>query len=188
MLSMILGYNINVILRIPRSSGEELFFDKAKRMKEKRTGKEYFQLRKSKAKAPSVAFTRVSKTNNGYYVELYNPAPGEYYPCEQAENGSVKPMDIEQKNFYAEQVDVAHRRWAAKKGLLEKILPILLVAIFALAIVLVLYGFSNYGTNIVQESAMKAAQMWDNVASSAAKAGQSLSNSPPPILVEPPVK
>lgn len=72
---------VNVKIRIARRNGEEWYFDRAKRIRDKETKKEYYLLRKMKAKAKVAIFKNMIRTNKGLWVEFYSPSKYEYYPC-----------------------------------------------------------------------------------------------------------
>lgn len=165
-----LGNRINVIIRVPRQNGSEIFFDKAIRKRDKKTGKEFYYLKRSKRNAPAMAFQELTRTNRGVFAELYSPAPGEYHEV-TFEKGNVKAMRTEQKNFYVDQIKHSYERWQNKKGVLDKLMPVLMIAMFAFAIILIFWGFSRYGidaiaTNIkaVGNAASKATHAFEDLA------------------------
>jgi len=85
---------VNVKIRIARKNGEEWFFDRARRVTDKVTRKEYYQLRKTKAKAKPALFKNMVKTNCGLWTEFFSPSPHEFYPCQIVEkDGDVFVAD-----------------------------------------------------------------------------------------------
>lgn len=198
-------YPVNVIIHIPRKNGEELYFDKAQRRTDKHDGKLFFRLKRMGKNAPAYAFESMIRTNKGLYAELYSPAPGEFYQChldndpikkkvvimgddgipttQELPFGGIRPLNVDQKNFYAEEIDRTHRRWQKQKGFLDKMLPILLVAIFAFSLILMMWGYAEYGGEFVAQAAQRAAATWENVAQTAGtvvEKTQSVPITPPP--------
>jgi hypothetical protein len=137
---------IRTLIRIPRKNGEEWFFDRARRMTDKETRKDYYRLRKMKTNAKAVLFKNMVRTNDGLYTELYSPSPNEFYPI-QSDARNLTPMNEDQKMFWADEVYRSHLRWQ-KRSFWEKygqiILPITLIGLFTFSLVLVMYGANEY--------------------------------------------
>lgn len=139
---------IKVLVRIPRKNGEEWFFDKARRQKDRDTGEEYFRMKSMKQNAKPSAFKNMVASNRGLFVEVFSPSPSEFYPC-NFDGSAVSAMNEDQKQFYASEVNRAHMRWQ-KKGFWEKygtiVLPIALIGIFAFSLIMIMYGINQYVT------------------------------------------
>lgn len=162
---------IKIKVRIPRSGGEEWHFDRARHRVDKDTMKEYYEIKgikgpdKRHAKAKPACFKNMVKTNRGTFAEFYSPTHYEYYPCE-FNDGDVKAMNEDQKNFYADVLGHANNRWVKTKWW-ERYGPMLMLVtvpiILAFALVLVQYGYSKYGDVYIKDSASKAGDVWERV-------------------------
>mgnify|MGYP000005723713 CR=1 FL=1 len=61
-------YPVNVIVHIPRSSGQEIFFDRARRIKDKKSQKERYYFKKMKCNTKPAVFKNMIRTNKGLFV------------------------------------------------------------------------------------------------------------------------
>lgn len=154
---------VNVLIRMPRSGGQEFFFDKARRITEEKTKKQVYRLRKTKVNVKPASFKNMIRTNKGLFVEVYSPTPDEFYPCKMADGGSVVVMNEDQKMFYADELDKLYHRWD-KKTWWDKygatVMYVTMPAITALAIVLIFYGYNEYGIDALKQ----AQHYWRQVA------------------------
>ena len=157
---------VNLIIKIPRKNGYDLHFDRARRVVEKETGKEYYRIRKLKQDAKASMFKHMIRTNSGLYVELYSPSPSEYFPITMNDS-EVIVMNEDQKMFLADQVYRAHTKWA-KRSWWDKygtiVLPITLIGIFTFSLVLIMYGANEYALPAMQKLGAQLAQVADKLA------------------------
>ena len=174
---------VNVLIRYPRKGGEEWWFDRARREKDKITRKEYYKIRKLKAKAKPALFKNMVESNNGLFAEFYSPSPHEYYPCkikagwvadgalypceltpeevitlstgERIEKrGEVIPMNEDQKMFWADVVHHQEERWR-RIGFWEKYGGIIM-PIMVIALMAFAFVFMSYAyANYIVPANMK---------------------------------
>ena len=148
---------VKTLIRIPRRNGEEWYFDRARRVVDKTTKKEFYRLRKSKTNAKAVYFKNMVRTNQGLFTELYSPSPNEFYPVNFNRN-ELKPMNEDQKMFWADEVYRSHLRWQ-KKSFWNKygqiVLPITLIGLFTFSLVLVMYGANEWMLPALQKYGAK---------------------------------
>lgn len=189
LLSSLFGkllYPLPCLVVIKRQSGMELFFDRAKRVVDKSTQKEWFRLQKM-GPCKSTTFRNTIRSNKGLYSMMYSPGRAEFSPLslkdeveveiENEETGEKKmvgvpivtPMSEDQRDFIASMYERAYTRFSHKQSLLERMLPILAPVILAFALVLVFWGYSNYGADAIAQTVSSVTTAIQNAAAVAAK-------------------
>ena len=179
---------INVVVYIERAGSSDGFLDKARPMIDKETGKKFFRLKLLKENVDSVHFNHMVRTNKGLHITLYSPAAGQFFPCKlqnkeksliwKDETGKehikkakgIEPINQDRMNFYADQVDMAHRMRSDKHGFIEKYMPLIAVFMVVFAIGFLLFFLDMWGNPLIHQASNDAAAKWDQVAARAAYA------------------
>lgn len=162
-------YPLKCLVVVKRQSGPELFFDRARRNIDKQTQKEWFVLKKM-GPCKSTSFRNTIRSNKGLYSMMYSPGRSEFSPLsfkddttvmvENLETKEMRPVNVpivtpleeDQRDFLASMYERAYTRYNRKVGLLQQLLPVLAPIILAFALILVFWGYSNYGAQGIAQA------------------------------------
>lgn len=146
----ILAYNIRVVIREITDSGNLVSIDWARIKVDKKSGAEYWKLKKRKHIIPRPPAKAISTTNKGkQWVELFYIGNGQYVPAAAydktliGEDKFVKafqPISDTQRSSYVDQLEKSEGY--KKKGLHELLTQALpyIVLIFMLTIFMLFFG------------------------------------------------
>ena len=151
-------YPVKCVIISPRSDGFRVSFDKAGRKRDRRTGHEWYRLKKARKNIKPVAFKNITAQN---YAVLCHAASGDYIPMDVnfAGNPHLKVLDEDMKQWLITQQQRIALRFQTKKNLLDKLLPVILVALFGVAIMLIFIGYGEMMKVIMGEANEFAAIM-----------------------------
>lgn len=179
-------FPINVTIYFPREGGHIIDHDKARRIKDRKTGKQSYKLKKYKDIIKPGQYTHVFRGVKKDEIVLVSPSRGEYYQmgmysdkvkcpkCETVHKASskiLKPLNEDMKHWFISTVEMAFRKYDDKTRL-EKYMPMILLALFGLAMVFVFWGGAQYA-----EAMAGLSNTWSSSANAIARALESLASS-----------
>ena len=137
---------VTVIIHEERANGMSVFVDKATRIKE-RTGESFYYLKKKRIKLPVQKFSNIYTAGRKNILYLYSKGVDEYQPMkiEQLQDTAdpiMRAKDESVKFWQTTAHKDARQRWN-KKSTIEKFLPVIMLVVLAIAIVIMLQGFTK---------------------------------------------
>lgn len=163
-------YPVKVQILEKRAGGYTISYDVAGRTG--KTGEVFYRLRSKGKNIKPSAFDYIFQTNKGLWIILYSPGPDEFYPTKisdrNPDNVKINPIDEDMKFWLAHEYQLAYQR-AASRSVIEKYMPIMLLAIFTVCIMLILYALPNYSSMV--------AEPWHQVADSMAQTTEAMKGS-----------
>jgi hypothetical protein len=175
---------INVTIFFPREGGHIIDHDKARRIKDRKTGKQSYKLKKYKDTIKPGQYTHVFRGVKGDELVLVSPSRGEYYQmgmysdkihcpgcglAQTLKRKVLKPLNEDMKFWFINVVERAFKKYDDKTRL-ERYMPMILLALFGLAMVFVFWGGAQYAESIAGMS-----NAFASAAEALARATESLS-------------
>lgn len=161
-------FDIDVKIKSDRADDKEnIIFDKAAILTERKSGVKYFKLWDLKKELPIPRYNVLQRSNKGDFLELYRKGENEIYFCNPSKISKTKVMK-EDGNLYgiAEQesirMDIDLDYWQAKRkkdnksmfdneSVLMKLLPYLPAAMISVIMIFVLYILLDHLPGILSQ-------------------------------------
>lgn len=161
-------FDINVTIHSERADdNENIIFDKAAILRDRKTKADFFRLLNSKVDLPCPPFNVMQKTNKGDYIELRRTTQNHFFFLTPKRiiksqiikaDGKVYPVSSQQANM----IDPDMNYWAAKRkgqnnkmfdpeNLLMKILPFIPIILGGAIMIFILYILMQYLPSLLSE-------------------------------------